>query len=170
MASIEVGSCSHLQVSKKLQFPGHYYDEESGLYYNRNRYYNPKTGRYFSSDPIGFRGGLNLYAYSGGNPLTYFDNLGLKVVGTFIKDRISAINVDFDEFRIEKWDIYEEPSEIVWARVDISVYARYGLLIHCKETSGCETLVREGWIYPTIRLPGIPFTICHCQFRWAQAH
>ncbi|EIC1354854.1 hypothetical protein K9601_005353, partial [Escherichia coli] len=38
------------------------YDEESGLYYNRNRYYDPLQGRYITQDPIGLRGEWNLIA------------------------------------------------------------------------------------------------------------
>ncbi|HHW3548081.1 TPA: RHS repeat-associated core domain-containing protein, partial [Escherichia coli] len=41
--------------------PGQQYDEESGLYYNRNRYYDPLQGRYITQDPIGLRGEWNLY-------------------------------------------------------------------------------------------------------------
>ncbi|HAE6952199.1 TPA_asm: RHS repeat-associated core domain-containing protein, partial [Salmonella enterica subsp. enterica serovar Infantis] len=55
------------------------YDEETGLYYNRYRYYNPEQGRYISQDPIGLRGGWNLYAYPL-NPVTNTDPLGLEAV------------------------------------------------------------------------------------------
>lgn len=59
-----------------LRFAGQYYDDESGLHYNWNRYYDPETGRYISSDPIGLAGGLNTFAYTGANPVMYVDPEG----------------------------------------------------------------------------------------------
>ena len=67
-------STQHLQQS--LRLPGQQYDEESGLYYNRHRYYDPLQGRYITQDPIGLAGGWNLYNYPL-NPIIRMDPLGL---------------------------------------------------------------------------------------------
>lgn len=66
-----------------LRFPGQYYDRETGFFYNWNRYYDPRIGRYITSDPIGLAGGVNTYEYVGSNPLRFADTLGLtKWTGT----------------------------------------------------------------------------------------
>jgi RHS repeat-associated protein len=59
-----------------LRFPGHYFDPETGLHYNRFRYFSPELGRYLQSDPAGLWGGINLYAYPD-DPLTGADIDGL---------------------------------------------------------------------------------------------
>jgi RHS repeat-associated protein len=64
-------------VKQNLVFPGQYYDEETGLHYNWHRYYDPATGRYLTPDPIGLRGGVNLFLYVQGNPVNYIDFTGL---------------------------------------------------------------------------------------------
>ena len=56
-----------------LRFPGQYYDAETGLHYNWHRYYDPATGRYITSDPLGLAEGLNTYSYAAQNPLSYID-------------------------------------------------------------------------------------------------
>ncbi|WP_276149241.1 RHS repeat domain-containing protein, partial [Pseudomonas aeruginosa] len=65
-----------------LRFPGQYYDAESGLHYNYFRDYDPETGRYVESDPIGLDGGLNTYAYVGSNPVGLVDPNGLSPTAT----------------------------------------------------------------------------------------
>jgi RHS repeat-associated protein len=64
-------------ITNSLRFAGQYYDAETGLHYNWNRYYDPKLGRYISSDPIGLGAGLNLYGYVAANPVRNFDPYGL---------------------------------------------------------------------------------------------
>ncbi|WP_252859801.1 RHS repeat domain-containing protein, partial [Shigella sonnei] len=63
-------------VYQPYRLPGQQYDEESGLYYNRHRYYDPLQRRYITQDPIGLKGGWNLYQYPL-NPVSRIDPLGL---------------------------------------------------------------------------------------------
>jgi RHS repeat-associated protein len=65
------------EVNVRLRFPGQYLDDETGLHYNYFRDYDPVTGRYVESDPIGLGGGINTYVYVAGNPLRWTDPRGL---------------------------------------------------------------------------------------------
>ncbi|WP_448089709.1 RHS repeat-associated core domain-containing protein [Pseudomonas azerbaijanoccidentalis] len=64
------------QLEQPLRFQGQYFDAESGLHYNRHRYYHPDTGRYLTPDPVKLAGGLNAYRYTP-NPTGWVDPLGL---------------------------------------------------------------------------------------------
>src|SRR5690606_39878850 len=64
------------EIDNPLRFQGQYHDPETGLHYNRHRYYNPNTGRFITPDPIRLAGGLNNYQYVP-NPTGWVDPLGL---------------------------------------------------------------------------------------------
>jgi len=64
-------------VENNFRFPGQYFDQETGLYYNYFRHYNPVTGRYLTPDPIGLARGINLYAYCLNNSIILIDPWGL---------------------------------------------------------------------------------------------
>ena len=68
-----------------LRFPGQYADVESGLNYNYYRDYDPQTGRYIESDPIGLRAGVNTFSYVGDNPISWLDPSGLVSVADEVR-------------------------------------------------------------------------------------
>jgi RHS repeat-associated protein len=66
-------------VSNPFLYSGRYgvMDEDNGLLYMRARYYDPVVGRFINKDPIGYWGGINMYAYAANNPISHIDPLGL---------------------------------------------------------------------------------------------
>ncbi len=88
------------RTANPWRFPGQYEDAETGLYYNRFRYYDPELGRYLSEDPIGLLGGVGLFGYVH-DPLWWLDVLGLaciksnrkagKAAEDFVEDVIDTI-------------------------------------------------------------------------------
>ena len=72
-ATVDVSST----ITNNLRYPGQFYDQETGLNYNGFRYYDPKTGRYLRTDPIGLNGGVNLFVYVRNHPVSWADPLGL---------------------------------------------------------------------------------------------
>lgn len=79
-----------------IRLPGQYYDTETGTHYNYFRHYDPSTGRYMESDPIGLAGGINTYAYVNDNSLRFIDPLGL----CSQKPQPSTPNPDSDQFSV----------------------------------------------------------------------
>ncbi|WP_262369932.1 RHS repeat domain-containing protein, partial [Serratia marcescens] len=78
-------------LSQPIRLQGQQYDEESGLHYNRHRYYDPLRGRYITQDPIGLEGGWNLYQYPL-DPIIGIDPLGLKSCAAKIADAAESLN------------------------------------------------------------------------------
>jgi RHS repeat-associated protein len=81
----------NMGIDLNLRFMGQYFDNETGLFYNYYRYYNPNTGRYMQADPIGIKGGLDTYAYVGNNPINAVDPLGLEAIVRMNKNNINII-------------------------------------------------------------------------------
>ncbi|WP_143498534.1 RHS repeat-associated core domain-containing protein, partial [Pseudomonas sp. Irchel s3b5] len=88
------------QLEQPLRFQGQYFDAESGLHYNRHRYYHPDIGRYLTPDPLKLAGGLNSYQYTR-NPTGWVDPLGLSgncpgasKPGCSVPDELGGAKVD----------------------------------------------------------------------------
>ena len=75
-----LGDAANEEVYCELRYQGQLYDAETGLYYNRHRYYDAESGQYISPDPIGLNGGVRPQGYVN-NPLEWVDPLGLEKKG-----------------------------------------------------------------------------------------
>ena len=130
-----------LVKQSNLRFQGQQYDEETGLHYNRHRYYDPSQGRYLSLDPIGLAGGDNLVGYVYGNPVMLVDPTGLQSFpgsGTIsMSDMSGQAVMSTSDVMIGQsknqatWDAKGSPDYVVFALdayvASISVtYTRYG--------------------------------------------
>uniref|UniRef100_UPI002ED9EA80 RHS repeat domain-containing protein n=1 Tax=Enterobacterales TaxID=91347 RepID=UPI002ED9EA80 len=83
-------------LQQLIRLPGQQSDEETGLYYNRHRYYDPMQGRYITQDPIGLRGGWNAYGYPL-DPLREVDALGLE------RTKIDGRNITVHNADVDPW-------------------------------------------------------------------
>ncbi len=107
-----------------LRMPGQYFDAESGIFYNWNRYYNPEIGRYISSDPIGLEGGMNTFLYAGANPVMAVDPEGLAAA--------------------EAAAVVACLSNPVCAAVVGTATAATGATLACQATPGCVEALKHG--------------------------
>jgi len=97
-------------ITFNLRYPGQYFDQETGLHYNYFRDYEPGTGRYVESDPIGLKGSISTYGYTAQNPLEFFDPTGttqcdidfaLKFAKSRITDQTIPASVTTDDLNNE---------------------------------------------------------------------
>jgi RHS repeat-associated protein len=95
-------------VSQPFTYTGREYDSETGMYFYRARYYDPKVGRFVTKDPIGFKGGINLYVYVENNPLSLTDALGL--ASKYNPPSLTATPSPFDVFDLLKqwYDFFDQ--------------------------------------------------------------
>ncbi|SIO96771.1 Putative deoxyribonuclease RhsC [Vibrio spartinae] len=97
------------EIVSPLRFQGQYYDEETGLHYNRHRYYSPDSGRFITPDPIGLAGGLNNYQYVV-NPTGWVDPLGLMMRRALCACEKQLAKSGVDGALTSKPDFYVGPS------------------------------------------------------------
>ncbi|EEH1059806.1 type IV secretion protein Rhs [Salmonella enterica] len=109
-----------------LRLPGQYFDDETGLHYNLFRYYAPECGRFVSQDPIGLRGGLNLYAYAP-NPIRWIDPLGVAIL---------AHQSNFDAARRTGFENagMTNPEDVTFSKVD----PKTGTVVEFKGPNGAK--------------------------------
>jgi RHS repeat-associated protein len=77
-----------------LRFPGQYFDGETGLHYNGFRDYDPSTGRYVQSDPVGLIAGINTYIYAADSPVSHSDPNGTNLLSDVIRETLRKIVID----------------------------------------------------------------------------
>jgi RHS repeat-associated protein len=83
-------------------FPGQVWDAELGTWHNVYREYDATTGRFLTTDPLGLGGGSNLYAYVGGNPVSYVDPLGLELCRAQVGSLDDYLDSDFAPV-VQRW-------------------------------------------------------------------
>ncbi|WP_181414276.1 RHS repeat-associated core domain-containing protein [Frischella perrara] len=102
-------------VPQPLRLPGQYFDEESGLHYNRHRYYDPHCARYISQDPIGLAGGENAYSYVA-NPITWIDPLGLNEVCPGTVNTTQAGDVSTSSVKVNIANDFIKNPQSIWGK------------------------------------------------------
>ncbi|WP_406827995.1 RHS repeat-associated core domain-containing protein [Microbulbifer sp. ARAS458-1] len=89
------------EIAQPIRFQGQYFDEESGLHYNRFRYFDPDHGLFLTQDPIGLLGGVNNYRYAP-NPLNWIDPFGLSCKEQPVHD--PSLATEIVTFPGEPWE------------------------------------------------------------------
>ncbi len=135
-----------------LRHQGQIYDKETGLYYNRHRYYDTDIGQYLSSDPIGMAGGLRPQAYVF-NPVDWVDPLGLagcpkksanKIIDNAQKGKVRR-GKDYHgrlEDNLEK-DILSSPEGVYEAKNGNLVFHKEGNVVVTHGKGGAQDRARS---------------------------
>ncbi|GHE30767.1 type IV secretion protein Rhs [Vulcaniibacterium thermophilum] len=125
-----------------MRFPGQRYDSASGLNYNYFRDYEPATGRYVQSDPIGLEGGPSTYGYVGGTPLQWIDRHGLvRWTGKVLPGTIGALGaVGLFVFDLESQCVKGRRARVLVKAESGGVGAGFKWMPLANATSGAMTL------------------------------
>ena len=129
-----------------LRMPGQYYDAESALFYNWNRYYNPAIGRYISSDPIGIAGGLNTFGYAGQNPVMYTDPTG-QIIPLLILG--GEILIEGGALAVEAGTLYCRRYPLACARALVTASEWFGQQIDGMVNPNQNVAIQKGEMCPT---------------------
>lgn len=137
-------------------YTGQRYDSETGLYYYKMRYYSPKLGRFLQADPIGYAGGLNLYAYAENVPTVMTDPIGLEPgthtdPGGYHPDGYGRTSKRYDTEAIEQ--INPETGMRYWTDIGSVTY------YHHKDWNGKETVTKKTNWQKVQNLPLLVFNL-----------
>ena len=135
-----------------LRFQGQYADSESGLHYNRFRYYEPEAGRFASQDPIGLLGGIHAYRYAP-DPTNWIDPSGLSCFrrASDLKDLLESRGArfrdtaDVDEAWAQYLNSANSSSELVIGRLaDTAAGAELGMTR--LNSNNWSIAVNDAWV------------------------
>lgn len=124
------------QIDQLIRFQGQQLDEETGLHYNRFRYYDPRVGQYVTQDPIGLGGGVNNLKFPG-NPVTVSDPLGLSPT--------SGPNPPVDIGKAEGW--WDKITGVIKWKENVEEGKKIkieGEILSCKRAAEREKRYEEG--------------------------
>ena len=117
-----------------FRYTGRYLDAETGLYYYRNRYYSPDLGRFLSPDPIGYEGGMNLYAYTGNDPVNFRDPTGLLLEEIVVTGRRPGCSFGFSCFGADSFFFFRS----LFDRLDFALPGLGGIIPGGGDAGGDE--------------------------------
>lgn len=136
-------------------------------HYNHHRYYDPTTGRYITSDPIGLKGGINFYGYAAQNPLHWIDPWGLIVSGEWVVPpmlRGVQVNRPTIEWEFPRTDLMFPTSGNIFYRLKYTDIQECNTEVWFHENS--QDFVFDVNVWVDLSGDGPPSTICKLPNKW----